>query len=184
MNPQLRSNLTMIGFPTTYDQLKDRMIRIDNENRQMDFYDPGDLDSRLLNNQGSKYTNQVIAFKQNKKSQPRQQYRVLGQTQPPPRVSFQDIMKMPPDERLRPNSSCYTCKGLNHPALHWRDECPYQRNGFHKPPQPIKAPIHPPPRTQGNNQRQPQASSSMHPHRPSGPNRRNPKRPVKGLPNR
>ena len=36
MNPQLRSSLTIAGFPATYQELKDKMTNLEDEDEKMD----------------------------------------------------------------------------------------------------------------------------------------------------
>ena len=118
MDPELRANLTMIGFPSSYILLRDKMIKIDDARRQMDFYSPFHIDSRFKErDQGATYTDKVIAFSKKDRGPHRQQYRVQGHSQQ--RVSYQDIMKMPPGQRPRPNSPCFKCQKANRTTFHW-----------------------------------------------------------------
>ena len=49
MNPQLRSNLTLVGFPASYSGLKTKMMSLEDEDQKMEpTGDPQTLDSRLV----------------------------------------------------------------------------------------------------------------------------------------
>ena len=48
MNPALRSTLMVVGFPTTYGDLKDKMMGLDNEERRTNpVHNPRVIDARF-----------------------------------------------------------------------------------------------------------------------------------------
>jgi hypothetical protein len=122
MNPRLREQLTLIGFPTGYKALKEKMILLEDENRKMRATSGSALDSRLPQDSRMKALNAYV---------PAAAYRVQGHhpsNPTPPRLTARDILKMPKGTRPKPNKPCWTCKDLNREAFHWRDECAYKRD--------------------------------------------------------
>ena len=84
--------------------------------------DPANLDSRLSHKPTFPH--------------PQATYRVQGHApiqQSAPRLTYQDILKMPKGSRPKPNKPCWTCKDLNKDPWHWRVDCPYQRDQAQTP---------------------------------------------------
>ena len=119
MNPQLRTSLTLVGFPADYPALKGKMEMLEDEGRKAEaVQNPRGLDARFAE-AGTKEAHRYVP--------PTATYRAQGST-PAPRqgqqMSYHDILKKPIGSRPKPRSPCYRCKDSGRDAYHWRDECP------------------------------------------------------------
>ena len=124
MNPQIRSSLLLVGIPTSYATIKDKMIMLDDEEDKVRSFNPRSLDSRLGDSSTAAQRNYTPASAS---------YRVQGHTparnaQQPQRQSVKDILAMPKGTRPKPFRPCYTCEKLNRNPWHWNDECPNRRD--------------------------------------------------------
>ena len=107
MDPQMRTSLTMIGFPTSYARLRNKLIKIEDAEREMSYLTPSSLDSRFIPDSGTSTARQVSTPHHFGPS--KQQFRVQGHSQTDKRLTYQDILKLPKGQRPRPTQPCYTC---------------------------------------------------------------------------
>ena len=139
MNLALRSTLTVVGFPTTYGDLRSKMIGLDDEEKRTNpSHNPKAIDARFSevgpSNRAAPAT-----------------YRVQGHVPAKSRQNWSEIQRMPKGTRPKPNYACFKCWKAGHgDQWHWRDECPRQRQT------PRQGPSHPP----ANNQRAPNAGQN------------------------
>src|SRR5882757_2255860 len=123
MNPNIRSSLLLVGIPTTYMAIKEKMIMLDDEEDKVRSFNPKSLDSRLGDSSTTRPRQYTPAS---------QAYRVQGHTPAPAlqqnRPTIKEILAMPPGTRPRPPRPCYNCKKLNRNPWHWNDECPNRRD--------------------------------------------------------
>src|SRR3979490_1332599 len=178
MDPGTRKALTMKGFPTSSVSLRDKLVKIEDADREMLYLTPSNLDSRFIPDSGTSTARQVSAPHHFGPS--KQQFRVQGHSPTDKRLTYRDILKLPKGQRPRPSQPCFTCRDLNVSANHWRDECPYQRG---PPNRPLQGPSQPvirpaPPRPQRNfNKRPPQGQRAQQLHQNSPRNHRDPAAP-------
>jgi len=122
MDPSMVESLTIAGYPESYEELRNKLLSIDDAKRKHAAIAGSSLDSRLRDSgltHAFQATNPRFA-----------NYRAQGHGSPntPKRLSVSDILKMPIGQRPKPKSPCWTCRDLNRgDAFHWRDECPYKR---------------------------------------------------------
>src|SRR5882757_1875181 len=132
MNPNICSSLLLVGIPTTYTAIKDKMIMLDDEEDKVRSFNLKSLDSRL----GDSSTTGPQQY-----TPASQAYRVQGHTPAPARQqcrpTIKEILAMPPGTHPRPPRPCYNCEKLNHNPWHWNDECP---NQWDQPPRFPQAP--------------------------------------------
>src|SRR5882757_1630588 len=132
MNPNIRSSLSLVGIPTTYTAIKEKMIMLDNEEDKVRSFNPKSLNSCLGDSSTAAPRQYTLAS---------QAYRVQGHTPTPARQqnwpTIKEILAMPPGTCPRPPCPCYNCEKLNRNPWHWNDECPNRRD---QPPQFPQAP--------------------------------------------
>src|SRR3984885_12396179 len=104
MNPQLRSSLTIAGFPNTYQKLKEKMTDLEDEDEKMDpKTNARSIDSRLADPGAPSYRRTPAAPAT---------FRVQGHVPARQRPTVAQILRMPKGQRPPPGSACYRCRDL------------------------------------------------------------------------
>ena len=98
MNLALQSTLTVVGFPTTYGDLKGKMIGLDDEDRRTNpSHNPKVIDARFSEAGPSNRAAPAT-------------YQVQGHVPAQSHQNWSEIQQMPKGTRLKPNYACFECQ--------------------------------------------------------------------------